>query len=259
MNDEAVKAVEATSRTAEGSIEIDASIERVWRALTEAAELERWFPLRARVEPGVGGSVWMSWQNEFAGSSEILAWEPPHLLRTSWQFHPDDNAAQVTEYALEARGGRTYLRVVTSGFPNDARWDEWVEGTVRGWRFELQSLRTYLEHHDGRERAVLYLRRRIAAPASEAWARLFGEDGVGAAPLGGVAFDTAPPVQYAARVADPEGALLRISIEPAGMDGIERDVTFWLSDWRGSEARREQLRAEWSRELERIFPEGQLV
>lgn len=33
----------------------------VWRALTEAEELTRWFPLQARVTPGEGGEIWMSW------------------------------------------------------------------------------------------------------------------------------------------------------------------------------------------------------
>lgn len=249
----------AAGRAAESAIEIDAPIERVWRALTEAAELQRWFPLHAQVEPGVGGSIRMSWGNEFAGALDVLAWEPPHLLRTSWQFHPGDSAAQVTEYVLETRGERTHLRVVTSGFPADASWDEWVEGTVRGWRFELQSLRTYLEQHDGRDRAVIYLRRRISAPAAEAWARLFGPEGLPATPLGGVAFDIAPPMQYAARVDDPPGALLRISIEPTRVGGTERDVTFWLSDWRGAEERREALRTQWTSVLARVFPEGRSV
>ena len=250
---------EAAGRTAEGEIEIDAPIERVWRALTEARELERWFPLEARVEPGEGGSMWLSWRNEFAGASQILKWQPPHLLRTAWQFHPDDSAAQVTDYILEARGGRTRLRVVTSGFPSDASWDEWIEGTVRGWRFELQSLRTYLEEHDGHDREVVYLRRRVRASREEAWSRLFGAGGMSNAPLGGEAFDLAAPVQYAARLDDPPGALLRISIEPAGADGTERDVTFWLSDWSGDGARRAQLSAEWTAMLERVFPEGETV
>ena len=38
------------------SIDIDATPEEVWRALTDAGELMRWFPLQARVTPGKGGS-----------------------------------------------------------------------------------------------------------------------------------------------------------------------------------------------------------
>jgi uncharacterized protein YndB with AHSA1/START domain len=60
----------------------------VWQALTDACELERWFPLEARVTPGEGGSIYMSWKNEYTGESSILVWEPLHHLRISWGFDP---------------------------------------------------------------------------------------------------------------------------------------------------------------------------
>ncbi len=49
------------ARAVEREIEIDAPVGAVWKALTDAEELTRWFPLNAGVTPGVGGSVWMSW------------------------------------------------------------------------------------------------------------------------------------------------------------------------------------------------------
>jgi uncharacterized protein YndB with AHSA1/START domain len=42
------------ARTIEMSLEIAASPEAVWRALTDAKELARWFPLNADIEPRVG-------------------------------------------------------------------------------------------------------------------------------------------------------------------------------------------------------------
>jgi uncharacterized protein YndB with AHSA1/START domain len=46
------------------SIDINATPENVWRALTGAGELMRWFPLQARVTPGTGGQtgvrVWLT-------------------------------------------------------------------------------------------------------------------------------------------------------------------------------------------------------
>lgn len=246
------------TRAVEGSVEIDAPVERVWRALTEAAELERWFPLEARVEPGEGGSIWMSWKNEYAGESEILAWDPPRLLRTAWHWHAE-GAPQLTEYRLEARGGVTRLRVVTSGFPADSAWDEWVEGTRRGWRFELRSLRHYLERHAGEERSVVHLRRRVPLSREEAWERLFGPEGLGERPLGGEPFHREPPVQYAAVVEDPPDAMLRASLEPCGPGIDARDVTLMLSAWGAEAARVDAVRREWSSLLEGLFPEGESV
>ncbi|MGH7475574.1 MAG: SRPBCC family protein [Longimicrobiales bacterium] len=257
----AAGATGAGKRSAAGEVEIAAPIERVWRALTEAAELERWFPLEARVEPGPDGSIYMSWKNEFAGESKILVWDEPYHLRTSWGFEAVEGEAQVTDYVLESRGGgRTVLRVITSGFPDDAQWDAWVEGTVRGWAFELRSLKHYLENYAGRDRTVVYLRRRVALNESEAWARLFGPGGVEPPCVTDALIDHTPPLQYAAVLAAPEGALFRASLEPGRPATDTRDVTLWLAVW--DEAGRRRLPAlerAWRARLERLFPEGHAV
>lgn len=245
----------AATRAAEGSIEVEAPPDRVWRALTEAAELERWFPLQARVEPGEGGTIRLSWKNEYAGEARILVWEPARHLRAS-SSGETEGPAQVTDYLLEARGGRTFLRVVTSGFPADPSWDDWIEGTRLGWRYELRSLKHYLERHDGQDRRVVYLRRRVVLPPEEAWARLFGPGGFDERPLGGTPFDIDPPRQYAAIVADPPDAMLRISNEPTPGRPDVRDVTLWLAAWGDHARRMGEIEAEWSRLLERLFPEG---
>lgn len=251
----------AAGRSVEARAELDAAPERVWRALTEAEELERWFPLEARVEPGVGGTVWMSWKNEFAGASEILAWEPERRLRISWGGWDDDadDYAQVTDYLLEGRGGRTVLRVVTSGFPDDESWDDWVEGTRKGWIFELASLEHYLGRHDGDDRGVVYLRRRVDLPREEAWRRVFSPDALGDRPLGGNPFDDEAPLQYAAVVEDLDGALLRVTLEPCMADPDTRDVTLWLQAWGEARRRLPKVEREWSALLERVFPEGETI
>jgi uncharacterized protein YndB with AHSA1/START domain len=257
MNDETSSAAppEAApaTRSAEGAIEIDASPEQVWRALTDAAELERWFPLEARVEPGEGGVIWISWKNEYAGDCRILAWEPPRHLRTSWGWS-EGGPTQMTDYEIEGRGGKTFLRVVTSGFPADASWDAWVEGTRLGWRYELASLKHYLERHAGEDRAVVYLRRRVPQSREDAWARVFGSGGFGDGFPVGHPFDVDPPVQYAAILDEPKDAMLRISMEPCYVDA--RDVTLWIAAWGESAKGLAAIESEWSERLERLFPEG---
>lgn len=245
---------EEETRSVKDAVEIEAPPERVWRSLTEAAELERWFPLEARVEPGEGGSIWMSWKNEYAGESEILVWDPPRRLRITWG---GEGSGQVTDYLLEGSEGRTLLRVVTSGFPTDPSWDEWVEGTRFGWRYELRALKHYLEEHEGEDREVVYLRRRVTLPRRQAWERLFSARGLGERPLGGAPFDVTPPRQYAAVVDDPPGAMIRVSTEPCmpGTDGC--DVTLFLTAWGDQEERLARLEATWSPLLEELFPEGE--
>ena len=58
---------------------LDHSIERVWRAVTEPAELARWFVAEAPWTPEAG--------EEFAAGGEsgrITALEPPRLLAWTW-------------------------------------------------------------------------------------------------------------------------------------------------------------------------------
>lgn len=248
------------SRAAAGRVELEVSPERVWQALTDAAELVRWFPLEARVEPGEGGSVWMSWKNEYAGESRILAWEPPRRLAISWGWSEEEATPQVTEYRIEARGGVTIVDVVTSGFPEDPSWDAFVEGTTRGWLFELRSLKQYLEGHDGEDRDVVYLRRRTPVGAREAWMRVFGREEVRAGVLRGLrvrtTIDETEGSQYAAVLDEPAGALLRVSLEPCGIDPDSRDVTLWLQAWGDARATLPEHESRWRPLLERLFPEG---
>jgi uncharacterized protein YndB with AHSA1/START domain len=58
------------------SVELDAPLEAVWKALTDGEELSLWFPLPARVTPGAGGSVWMSWGPLWEGEAKIEIREP---------------------------------------------------------------------------------------------------------------------------------------------------------------------------------------
>lgn len=245
----------SATRSVEEEVAIEAAPERVWRALAEARELERWFPLEARVEPGEGGEIFMSWRNEYAGTSRILRWEPHRRLTISWGgLDGSEDSAQVTDFLLLGKEGRTLLRVVTSGFPDEASWDDWVEGTRHGWRFELASLRHYLERHPGEEREVVYLRRRVPLSRSEAWDRLFRS--VGSRPLGGEPFVEEAPWQYAAVVDDPPEGLLRLTVEPCVTGEDALDATLFLSAWGGHRSRLEELKEEWTRRLAAAFPEG---
>lgn len=243
------------TRSAEGAVTIGATPERVWQALTDARELERWFPLDASVEPGEGGSIRMSWRNEFAGDMKILVWNPPHHLRTSWSFGEGEAPAQITDYIIEAKGASTVIRAVTSGFPLDASWDGWVEGTNRGWAFELRSLKHYLEHHEGEARHVIYLRRRVPLSREEAWSRL-GASSLGRWLGAGEAFDDRPASQYAAIVDDPADAMLRISVEPCAPGADQPEVVVFMSVWGDRGERVAALERELAGELVAAFEDG---
>ena len=64
------------SKSHESIIEIKATPEQVFRAITEAPEIAKWFAPIARVDPRVGGEYFFSWGPGMEGSTTITAWDP---------------------------------------------------------------------------------------------------------------------------------------------------------------------------------------
>jgi uncharacterized protein YndB with AHSA1/START domain len=250
----------ATTRAIEKEIEINAPIETVWKALTDARELTQWFPLEAGENPD--GTIWMSWRNEYKFASRIEVWEPPHHVRTvpvQSNWSPDKTEKEssasgtepswgmATDFYLESRGGSTALRLVHSGFSLEADWDALYDGTRTGWDFQLWALRHYLENHRGIPRRTAYVREFLKAISrAEAWQILFGPNGL----LGqlhdlrpgdryairtaagdaftGVIHSLQPPHDFSATVENLNHALLRVHLDE--LFGY-RDVNFQLSTY----------------------------
>ena len=259
------------TRAIETEVTIDAPPERVWKALTDANELTRWFPFEADVEPGEGGKILLSWGADMEGSSRIRVWEPGRHLQTSWmeptermletgKDAPAGSTAEraaggewpgdklIVDYFLEALGGKTVLRLVHSGFSADAKWDNEFDSHRRGWNFELRSLRHYLEHHDGRQRKVVWLRAPLKVSAEQAWSRVVGTEGLAReGSLAGSLLDSAysvrtvhgdalngtltvfdRPLQLAMTLDNMGSSLLRFSVETCFGPA---EANLFLSSW----------------------------
>jgi uncharacterized protein YndB with AHSA1/START domain len=258
----------------EHELEIAAPKDAVWKAITSADELVRWFPLAAEVEPGEGGTITLDWGPDMRGACEIRVWEPGTHLRTAWVevAAPDteDAAARgriVVDWRLEARGGRTWLRLVHSGFGEGAEWDLEYDGTNRGWEFELRSLRHYLEHHRGRERRAFWLRRPVEDDAAAAWRRFTGAivaagelEGLGAGDryairlssgdaLEGEVWIDQPPRDFCGTVANLANGVFRYGFDR--LPGPEAHL--WLSTWGLPASEVQALEARWRRALDGAY------
>jgi len=178
----------AALRTIEKVVEIDAPIDAVWKALTEAVELTRWFPLEARFEARHGGKVFLSWGPQCEGEGTVDVFEP--LKRLRWREpapvpphaagagspRPEPVELPAVEWLLEGKGGKTVLRLVNSGLSAESWGDEYHDSLDYGWGFMLANLRLYLERHHGKPRLVAWPRRNVALPRPEAWHRLLAAD-----------------------------------------------------------------------------------
>lgn len=156
---------------------IDATPEEVWEALTTASGLERWFPLRAKVDPGLDGTVWLSWGPGCEGEAPIHVWDPPR--RFGWtETHGTDEQGRPIRVAVDfhvtAREGSTVVRLVQSGFSASADWDEMYDAVKDGWTYFLFNLAFYFREHRGEERHMVWRRQPTGLPRDQVWDRLLG-------------------------------------------------------------------------------------
>jgi uncharacterized protein YndB with AHSA1/START domain len=175
-------------------IVIDAPPEAVWKAISDAEELTRWFVDQANVEPGVGGTFEVSWDGGEKGRSRIETWDPNQKLRLSKTLpgsagaEGGEPAPMIQEYTIERRDGKTVLRLVHSGIPSAPEWDGFYNGTNVGWPSFFRTLRHYLEHHRGKARATIKVIGKLPGSLDDAWARVTGAGGFGFEPIAGQPF-----------------------------------------------------------------------
>lgn len=263
------------ARSLEAELEVDAPVAAVWKALTDGEELANWFPFEARVTPGVGGSVWLSWGGE-GEECTIEAWEPERHLRTMWPgaHAADPDKPVVVDYTLEGKGGSTTLRLVHTGFSSDEEWDDEFDAHRRGWSFELRSLQHYLHHHNGKRRHMVKAQTPLTVSHEEAWARVTGPNGLahqgtleGLAEGDRYAITTAsgdrlagevrvasPPTDLATTVEQLDFSLLRLSIERYGYPEGPIHVQLWLAAYGMDAAERRALEGRWQGLLDNLFP-----
>jgi uncharacterized protein YndB with AHSA1/START domain len=163
------------SRSIEKTVVISTPVDVVWHALTDAEELTRWFPVDARVKPGLGGSIWLSWGGGSEGEAPITGWEPGRHLQWTEARGPVKLAV---DFHLEGKGGATVVRLVQSGFGDGADWDDEFHMVDGGWSYFMQHLRWYLEKHRGVPRDLIAFRDPVQMTRLEAVQQLLGPSGL---------------------------------------------------------------------------------
>jgi uncharacterized protein YndB with AHSA1/START domain len=142
------------------TIDIAASPERVWRALTTSDELSAWFKVTIEGAIAPGAELWMTSTHEgYVGQRfrvRIVEMAPPR--RFAWQWHPGEVDPAVdyarepmttVTFTLEAAGGGTRLHVAETGFDAIAltRRAKVHRDNAQGWAEVVGWLRTYVEAH----------------------------------------------------------------------------------------------------------------
>src|SRR5215831_14896381 len=132
-----------SGRTVEKEVFINATPQRVFQALTEKEDLERWFVQKAEVDLRPGGAIRFEWAPDAVEMGTILVCEPPHRLSYSWEVL-EPTATTIT-FELTAENGGTRLHLIHTGIGVGEDWDSYYTSVNSGWSVHLNNLTAWLE------------------------------------------------------------------------------------------------------------------
>ena len=185
------------TRDIELSVELDASPEDVFRAVTDGTELAKWLAPEARAtapEGGKKGTIWISWGEGMSVEHEIEIFDAPKRIRHPSGKNSETKAPLYADWSIEAReGGKATLRLVHSGFSVGADWDDEFEAHARGWKLMLQNLRQSFARHAHEPAVHLPFMSKVESPRGSLWQKLLGKLGLSAPPKVGDQFRFTTP------------------------------------------------------------------
>ena len=146
-------------RKNEAQEQIESPPEKVYAAL---ADPSGWFIDRMTGEAKPGATV--VWHFDHFGGGmdyplEVVDAVPGKRLLLKAQV-PGRPYPSLTEFTLEPKGGGTVVRVVQSGFLEDAAWDDEYEGNKSGWPNALAALKHFVLTYVGQPKKTLMAARK---------------------------------------------------------------------------------------------------
>ncbi len=136
-----------TNRFVTQTVVIKSPQKNVFKALTQADELVRWFPTRAESDPRPGGKLKLFW--DFADASQNGSQEgeyvevvPNKKLSYTWTA---DSIPTLVTFALSETNGETTIDLEHSTAQEDADEKKLHDDHANQWGFFLMNLKGYLE------------------------------------------------------------------------------------------------------------------
>jgi uncharacterized protein YndB with AHSA1/START domain len=159
---ERTEPIDHKGRIVRAEIETSATPQQAWEAWADPEKIAHWFVDRASGEAKPGGSMtWFFDEFGYVLPYKVVDAEPGKLFVLKWEA-PQGGPVGILEVTIERRGGATLIRLVNSGFREDAAWNDEYEGVVSGWKMSLAILKYYLENHFGHAKTALLIMRPAA-------------------------------------------------------------------------------------------------
>lgn len=144
----------------EKSIEINAPVSRVWRALTDHNEFGEWFRVKLegpfRVGEEARGQITWPGYEHLTWRAVIQTIDPEQYFAFTWHPYAVDPAVDysretptLVEFRLEKTANGARLTVTESGFSDlpDDRREEAFQRNDGGWTQQVKNIEEYVAQH----------------------------------------------------------------------------------------------------------------
>jgi uncharacterized protein YndB with AHSA1/START domain len=129
---------------------IDVSVERLWAALTEAADTEQYF-MRSRVTVGDAGEAYrLEREDGWRVDGTVLTKEPPNRLRVTWEIKTPPDVVMPNcevEYLIEPAviaGAKSTAKLTISSYVDGLVPSQFLNASRTGWAMITRNLKEYL-------------------------------------------------------------------------------------------------------------------
>ncbi len=134
------------AKTITKSLFIRATPDRVFRALTQKEELERWFVKVADVELKPGGTIRTEWAPGMGEHGTVKEVKPSRLFRFTWEGQFSPTPTTITFEIAEEKNG-AFLTLTHSGIGEGKGWEAYtnMDKGGKGWEAHLKDLTAWIE------------------------------------------------------------------------------------------------------------------
>jgi uncharacterized protein YndB with AHSA1/START domain len=142
----------------EQTITIDAPPELVFRALTDAEELVRWFPSTAESDPRTGGEFVLRFEFEDEAQNHTYSGRYEEVTANERVRYPWNGqfGATTVEFSLRPSDSGTEVSLRHSGWTDEATESRAMHD--QGWSVFVDNLKTYIESGEDRRPSVFRMK-----------------------------------------------------------------------------------------------------
>ncbi len=141
---------EEMTRSHSHEIRLTNRLETVWSTVTDEKWLVRWYARDAEVEPHIGGSYRVEFEDDSALEGRIDIFMPPRRMRVVMVPPEGDEhlpTGPITEeYIIREADGAVVLTIKVAGIPATEDWEEYYRSSEERWEQALAELQKVLKN-----------------------------------------------------------------------------------------------------------------